>query len=101
MGYNKKSIGIELVNNGDGLDPFPPKQISALIELLRRLKYSYNISVDKIKGHGEIDTRMEKCGSISYKKKVDPGAAFPWQEVREALLPKPKPLPPINLRINP
>lgn len=84
-GNNQTSIGIELVNNGDGSDPFPPEQIGALVRLLRELCSRYGLSVDKIKGHEEIDKRMFQCGSSSFKEKVDPGLAFPWHEVREAL----------------
>jgi hypothetical protein len=93
-GSNATSIGIELVNDGDGSDPFPLEQISALVKLLCRLRSSYSISVDDIKGHSEVDNRMCRCGSSSFKKKVDPGTAFPWQKVREAVfacsLAKPK-----------
>ncbi|MCB2037020.1 MAG: N-acetylmuramoyl-L-alanine amidase, partial [Ottowia sp.] len=32
--YSGRSIGIELVNDGDGQDPFPPAQIDALVALL-------------------------------------------------------------------
>jgi len=94
-GNNQTSIGIELVNNGDGSDPFPPEQISALVKLLRELCSSYGLSVDKIKGHEEIDKRMFQCGSSSFKEKVDPGLAFPWHEVREALSPLSLPSSPI------
>lgn len=86
-GNNQTSIGIELVNNGDGSDPFPPEQISALVRLLRDLSSRYGISVDRIKGHEEIDTRMFQCGTSSFKGKVDPSKAFPWHMVREALKP--------------
>lgn len=84
-GNNQTSIGIELVNNGDGNDPFPPEQISALVKLLRELSSRYGLSVDKIKGHEEIDARMFQCGTSSFKEKVDPGLAFPWREVRAEL----------------
>lgn len=87
-GNNQTSIGIELVNNGDGSDPFPPEQIRALVILLRELSGRYGLSADKIKGHEEIDARMFQCGSSSFKEKVDPGLAFPWREVREALSPR-------------
>ncbi|MCC6991688.1 MAG: N-acetylmuramoyl-L-alanine amidase, partial [Acidobacteria bacterium] len=35
VGWNQRSIGIELVNNGDGVDPFPPAQLAALEGLVR------------------------------------------------------------------
>jgi N-acetylmuramoyl-L-alanine amidase len=94
-GNNQTSIGIELVNNGDGSDPFPPEQISALVKLLRELCSRYGLSVDKIKGHEDIDKRMFQCGSSLFKEKVDPGLAFPWHGVREALSPLSLPGSPI------
>ncbi len=36
-GHNQTSLGIELVNDGNGRDPFPEVQIQALLDLLKRL----------------------------------------------------------------
>ncbi len=38
--YSGRSIGIELVNDGDGQDPFPPAQIDALVALLRGIVHA-------------------------------------------------------------
>ncbi|NEX19659.1 N-acetylmuramoyl-L-alanine amidase [Thiorhodococcus mannitoliphagus] len=91
-GHNKGSIGIELVNDGDGRDPFPEAQIDALIGLLKRLDRTYDISPSQVKGHSELDNRSFECGGRRYKQKIDPGGAFPgsagnfpWSRVRDAL----------------
>ena len=35
---NGRSIGVELVNDGDGEDPFPSAQIEALVKLIKELR---------------------------------------------------------------
>lgn len=92
-GHNARSVGIELVNDGDGRDPFPEVQIQALIALLRPLLAAHDLTPAQIRGHGELDTRSFVCGGRRYKSKVDPGGAypgfegnFPWSRVREALM---------------
>ncbi|MBK1718226.1 N-acetylmuramoyl-L-alanine amidase [Thiocystis violacea] len=91
-GHNPNSIGIELVNDGDGRDPFPEAQIQALLALLERLTQAHGLAPDRIKGHGELDSRDFACGGRRYKQKIDPGGEFPgsrgnfpWSRVREAL----------------
>lgn len=91
-GHNQTSIGIELVNDGDGKDPFPPAQIDALIELLKRLVTTYRLTPADIRSHSEIDRRTFECGGRHYKLKIDPGGEFPgskgnfpWRQVRDAL----------------
>ncbi|MFD2110927.1 N-acetylmuramoyl-L-alanine amidase [Thiorhodococcus fuscus] len=91
-GHNTASIGIELVNDGNGKDPFPPAQINALIDLLARLLHRYDLTPDRILGHSEVDRRDFVCGGKRYKLKIDPGGEypgsrgnFPWKRVREAL----------------
>ena len=64
---NSASIGIELDNNGD--EPFPDMQITVLLELLADIKQRYRIPPANFAGHGDIAPR----------RKVDPGALFPWQ----------------------
>ncbi|MFN7980988.1 MAG: peptidoglycan recognition family protein [Vicinamibacterales bacterium] len=38
IGWNQRSIGIELVNNGDGSDRFPDAQVGALLRLTREIR---------------------------------------------------------------
>lgn len=82
---NESSIGIELVHDGDGDEPFGPKQIEALIGLIKDIRKRHDIPLANIKGHSDVDTRTFQCGGKSYKTKMDPGANFPWPEVRGSL----------------
>ena len=68
---NKYSIGIELVNPGHnfGYKKFRKKQISALIQLIKKLIKKYNINKKNIVGHSDIAPLRKK----------DPGEKFPWK----------------------
>jgi hypothetical protein len=78
LGHNKTSIGIEMVNTGDGIDPFPEAQIAALEKLLKDIRVRHGLKADQIVTHQEIDTRQLPCGIA---QKVDPGPAFPFAAV--------------------
>ena len=78
--YSGRSIGIELVNDGDGRDPFPEAQLAALVKLLRDLKQRYGIARDGIKRHSDLDHAMMPCDPTQ-RRKVDPGAAFPYKTI--------------------
>jgi N-acetylmuramoyl-L-alanine amidase len=82
---NDTTIGIELVHNGDGDEPFGARQIEALITLLRAIRARHPMPVESIKGHADVDDRTFRCGGRIYKTKMDPGANFPWAQVRAAL----------------
>ncbi|WP_242482360.1 N-acetylmuramoyl-L-alanine amidase [Thiocystis violacea] len=91
-GHNARSIGIELVNDGNGKDSFPDMQIDALITLLQRLVRIHGLTPEQIKSHSAVDDRSFLCGGRRYKQKVDPGGEypgskgnFPWQRIRDAL----------------
>jgi len=68
---NKSSIGIELDNPGHnfGYKKFGKKQISALIQLIKKLIKKYNINKKNIVGHSDIAPLRKK----------DPGEKFPWK----------------------
>ncbi len=51
---NDYSIGIELVNKNDGLDPYPEEQYHSLVALCKKLVARYNINVQDIVGHRDI-----------------------------------------------
>ena len=68
---NSCSIGIELDNNGKV--PFQPQQINSLLVLLDTLQHRYGIPAANFIGHGDIAPR----------RKVDPSAYFPWQQLAE------------------
>ncbi|HTN93409.1 MAG TPA: peptidoglycan recognition family protein [Gallionella sp.] len=78
--YSGRSIAIELVNDGDGHDPFPKAQIDALVKLLKDITRRRGIVRDGIKRHSDLDHGMLECDK-KQRRKVDPGAAFPYKAV--------------------
>jgi len=78
---NSSSIGIEIVHPGSkpGLDgqpvyqPFPERQIEALIPLIQDIVKRHGIKPERILGHGEV--------TPAYKQ--DPGPTFPWRRLAE------------------
>ena len=75
-----RSIAIELINDGDGLDPFPDAQLASLVKLLRDLKQRRGITRDGIRRHSELDHALLPCDRTQ-RRKVDPGAAFPHESI--------------------
>ena len=67
---NHRSIGIELVNIGDGKHEFPQKQMDALVLLVNDLKTRHEIK--HIVGHKEI----------APGRKNDPADNFDWSQIR-------------------
>jgi N-acetylmuramoyl-L-alanine amidase len=68
---NSASLGIELDNNGQ--EPFPDRQISALLALLRDIKERYHIPTANFLGHADITP----------SRKVDPSHYFPWKTLAD------------------
>jgi N-acetylmuramoyl-L-alanine amidase len=64
---NSSSLGIELDNNG--AEPFSDRQITALLALLTDIERRYRIPAANYLGHSDV----------APKRKVDPGAHFPWK----------------------
>lgn len=85
LDHNDTTIGIELVHDGDGQEPFNAGQIEALIRLLKAIRSRLDIPIANIRGHSDIDERTFVCGGAVHKTKMDPGANFPWARVRAAL----------------
>ena len=91
VGWNQRSIGIELVNNGDGADPFPEPQLAALGQLVREIRGRHpQVARERILRHSDVDlslfpaaTHGEACAA--FRRKLDPGAAFPWEAFKAAL----------------
>jgi len=71
---NHNSIGIELVNANDGVDPYPATQVDSLFWLCRRLVKEYNIEKEMVTTHY----------LISPGRKTDP-RNFRFEEFREKL----------------
>ena len=90
-GFNPRSIGIELINNGrypdwfqagrqQMTDPYPDRQIAALVDLIHYLGQRFP-SLKNIAGHEDLDTATipaeDQPGTL-IRRKLDPGPLFPW-----------------------
>lgn len=82
---NVGTIGIEMVHEGDGVEPFGDRQINALVKLIASIRTRWNVPIENIKGHTDVDSRTFMCGGEVIKGRLDPGANFPWERVRAAL----------------
>jgi N-acetylmuramoyl-L-alanine amidase len=96
-GYNKRSIGIELINAGrypnhfdsryqEPSEDFPEAQITALKIVLRGLKKTIP-SLAELVRHSDIDQEMVPSSDDSdhyVRRRIDPGPRFPWNEIRTA-----------------
>jgi len=82
---NADSIGIELVNRGDGKDPYPDMQLGMLVAALRSITKRWGIDKSAIVAHSAVDKRSFHCGGLEIKTKQDPGPAFPWDRVLKAV----------------
>jgi N-acetylmuramoyl-L-alanine amidase len=79
--YNRRSIGIELVNKGDGIEPYPDKQMAALTALVRQILARHKtINKANIVRHSDIDNRTFVCGGKRVDVKQDPGDSFSYQK---------------------
>jgi N-acetylmuramoyl-L-alanine amidase len=71
---NASSIGIEIVNLGNGGDPnaayapYPDAQIDRVIALVRDIERRHAVRPDRVLGHSDIQPLT----------KQDPGPRFPW-----------------------
>ena len=74
---NSSSIGIEIVNLGNGGDPsaayaeYAEQQIQQAIELVRDVERRHGVRPDRVLGHSDIQPLT----------KQDPGPRFPWYEL--------------------
>ncbi len=84
IGYSERSIAIELVNHGDGSEPFPQEQIGVLVKLLRDIVKRHNIARANVVRHSDLDKGMLPCAP-EQRRKIDPGPAFPYEKVLETV----------------
>ncbi len=68
---NSSSIGIEIDNNGS--EPFSEAQMNSLLQLLERLKKTFNIPQTNFIGHADV----------APGRKVDPSRYFSWKNLAE------------------
>jgi N-acetylmuramoyl-L-alanine amidase len=101
LANNERTIGIELVHDGDGKEAFGHIQIAALVALIKDIRTRHKVPLENIKGHSDVDVRTFTCGGQSYKKKMDPGDNFPWAQVRAALAEPPRLVTPPKAAVRP
>ncbi len=78
--FSERSIAIELINDGNGKDPFPEPQMASLVKLLKDIKQRRGIKRDGIKRHSDLDRAMSPCNK-KQRRKVDPGDLFAYDLV--------------------
>ena len=83
---NASSIGIEIVNDGDGgsggghFAPYPEAQIAKVVALVRDIAERHGVKPHRIVGHSDIQPQTKR----------DPGPSFPWRRLaNEGLIPWP------------
>lgn len=80
--HSVRAIAVELINDGDGRDPFPEAQIDALVALLRDIARRHGLQPGQVKRHSDLDLARLPCAP-ERRRKVDPGEAYPHQGVLE------------------
>jgi hypothetical protein len=78
--HSARSIAVELVNDGDGRDPFATAQIDALVALLKDIVRRHGITRAGIVRHSDLDRSILPCAP-EQRRKVDPGDAYPHHAV--------------------
>jgi N-acetylmuramoyl-L-alanine amidase len=93
-GFNQRSLGIELVNQGryprwldsrtqTMTEPYAEKQITSLINLLNNLCTAHR-GLQWITGHEQLDQEevpaTDNPKQLVFRKR-DPGPLFPWEDV--------------------
>lgn len=73
---NARSIGIEIVNRGDGKTPFTEAQYKALEQLVPYLAKTYEVPLANLVGHKQV--------AIPPGRKSDPAANFDFNRIRRA-----------------
>lgn len=83
---NRRSIGVELVNRGDGVEPFPETQLAATQALVAEIAARYGLGPEALVTHAALDDRMQAdCGGVPLRRNLDPGPLFPLEDVRAAI----------------
>jgi hypothetical protein len=87
--WNDFSIGIEIVNKNDGVDPYTPDQFEATVELVAYLVDKYHIAPEWVVGHADISLvgKTDPRGFPIHElimRVYEPEANLPEDVVREA-----------------
>jgi N-acetylmuramoyl-L-alanine amidase len=78
--FSGRSIAIELINDGDGHDPFAEAQLTSLVELLRDIAQRRGLQRSGVQRHADLDRGRLPCDTTQ-RRKVDPGAAYPHEAI--------------------
>lgn len=76
---NSRSIGIEIVNLGNGSDKYTEAQYRALEKLVPYLAQKYRVPTGNIVGHSQIGNPDRPAGS------PEPSRNFDWQRIRQSV----------------
>jgi len=89
--FNDFSIGIEIVNLNDGVDPYPEAQFEAVVDLVSYLAEKYNIQKEWVVTHAQTSQKLTgKTDPRNFateellRRIYDPLANLPVDVVREA-----------------
>jgi len=74
---NSRSIGIEIVNKGDGKTAFTDAQYKSLTQLTGFLKQEYKVPMKNIVGHADV--------AVPKGRKDDPAPNFDWNRLRKGI----------------
>jgi len=86
LGWNGRSIGIELVNNGDHVDEYSHIQIKSLKKLVEEVLHRHSkLTKHRVYRHSDLDKTLLKCAGLEYKRKQDPGESFDYHGFIESL----------------
>ncbi|MBC7545465.1 MAG: N-acetylmuramoyl-L-alanine amidase [Candidatus Sericytochromatia bacterium] len=72
-GVNEFSIGIEICNRGDHIEPYPPAQMSTVVRLVAWLATVYHLPMSRVTRHRDI--------ALPPGRKSDPSDNFDWPGV--------------------
>lgn len=83
---NSRSLGIEIINKGNGKDPYTRAQISTVARLIRQMSKKYGINLRDIVDHEAINLR----GKVDMRDNF-PAAKVMWKVVHPYLPYPPSP----------
>ncbi len=73
----KRSLGIEICNQGNGAEPFTEKQMQAVIKLVGYLREKHQVQMSNITSHAAV--------AMPAGRKSDPGPNFDWKRLRSSV----------------
>jgi N-acetylmuramoyl-L-alanine amidase len=74
-GWNDVAIGIEMLNDNSGKEPFPPAQVEAARLLVQELAQRHDIPLEYVVRHRDVQPW----------DRSDPASNFPWKRFRASL----------------